>query len=106
MREEGRVNGAIFLSVVRLKKGFCIPKIILLRWKRFPISNAVTPHSSEQSCCEFLKMESSMRGITVESAGRMTTYELRQEIERRGLVKDLEEINHTTLLRRLVQVRS
>lgn len=51
-------------------------------------------------------MESSMSGITVESAGRMTTYELRQEIERRGLVKDLEEINHATLLRRLVQVRS
>ncbi|CAM9109796.1 unnamed protein product [Ascophyllum nodosum] len=43
--------------------------------------------------------------LTIDLAGRMTTYELRLEVERRGLLEDLGDmdINHATLLRRLVQ---
>ena len=45
--------------------------------------------------------------LTIDLAGRMTTYELRLEVERRGLLEDLGDmdINHATLLRRLVQVK-
>lgn len=42
--------------------------------------------------------------LTVDSVGKMTTYELRQEADKRGLLKDIiSKVNHTTLLRRLVQ---
>eukprot|EP00903_Cladosiphon_okamuranus_P019262 g17708.t1 len=34
----------------------------------------------------------------------MTTYELRQEAEKRGVLEDMNIVNHTTLLQRLVQV--
>lgn len=41
--------------------------------------------------------------LTVDSVGKMTTYELRQEVGRRGLLGELQDVNHGTLMRRLVQ---
>lgn len=41
--------------------------------------------------------------LTVDSVGKMTTYELRQEAEKRGLLEDMSNVNHATLLQRLVQ---
>lgn len=41
--------------------------------------------------------------LTVGSVGKMTTYELRQQAEKRGLLKDISNVNHAALLRRLVQ---
>ncbi|CAM9665693.1 unnamed protein product [Discosporangium mesarthrocarpum] len=42
--------------------------------------------------------------LTIEKLSKMTTYELRQEIDRRGLIGELKTVSHNTLLRRLVQV--
>lgn len=42
---------------------------------------------------------------TMDSIGKMTTYELRQEVEKRGMLGDLETINHDTLMRRLIQAK-
>lgn len=42
--------------------------------------------------------------LTVDSVGKMTTFELRQEAEKRGLLKDMSSVNHATLLQRLVRV--
>lgn len=44
--------------------------------------------------------------LTVDAVGKMTTYELRQEADKRGLLKDTSNVNHATLLQRLVQVSS
>lgn len=44
-------------------------------------------------------------GLTVDSVGKMTTFELRQEVDKRGLLVELQNVNHETLLRRLVQAR-
>lgn len=43
--------------------------------------------------------------LTVDSAGKMTTFELRKEVEKRGLLEGMECVNHRTLLRRLVQAK-
>lgn len=42
--------------------------------------------------------------LTMDRVGNMTTYELRQEADARGLLKDLRPVNHQTLMKRLVQV--
>ncbi|CAM9161341.1 unnamed protein product [Hapterophycus canaliculatus] len=42
--------------------------------------------------------------LTMGSVGKMTTYQLRQEADARGLLKGLRHVNHGTLLKRLVQV--
>ena len=49
-------------------------------------------------------MVTTQSSLTVGEVGKMTTFELRQEVEKRGLLTDLQLINHDTLLRRLVQV--
>lgn len=43
--------------------------------------------------------------LTIDSVGKMTTFELRQEVDKRGLLVELQNVNHETLLRRLVQAR-
>lgn len=51
-------------------------------------------------------MDSNVTGrnyLTVDSVGKMTTYELRQEAEWRGLLTSMSNVNHATLLQRLVQ---
>lgn len=42
--------------------------------------------------------------LTLDSVAKMTTYELRREVEKRGLLGELSIIDHSTLLRKLVQV--
>ncbi|CAM9346771.1 unnamed protein product [Ectocarpus sp. 4 AP-2014] len=42
--------------------------------------------------------------LTVDKVGSMTTFELRQEAETRGLLEDMPHVNHSTLLQRIVQV--
>lgn len=49
-------------------------------------------------------MTTTQSNLTVGMVGKMTTFELRQEVEKRGLLTELQIINHDTLLRRLVQV--
>lgn len=49
-------------------------------------------------------MVTTQSNLTVGVVGKMTTFELRQEVEKRGLLTELQIINHGTLLRRLVQV--
>lgn len=49
-------------------------------------------------------MTTTKSNLTVGLVGKMTTFELRQEVEKRGLLSELQSINHDTLLRRLVQV--
>lgn len=41
----------------------------------------------------------------MDCVAKMSTYELRQEAEKRGVLGELNTINHETLLRRLVQAR-
>lgn len=41
--------------------------------------------------------------LTVDAVGKMSTYELRQEAEKRGLLEEIPIVNHAALLRRLVQ---
>lgn len=43
--------------------------------------------------------------LTVDSIAKMTTYQLRGEVERRGLREDLKNIDHNSLMQRLIQVR-
>jgi hypothetical protein len=42
--------------------------------------------------------------ISIKTVHTLTTFQLRQEIERRGLIDDLKVVNYNTLLQRLVQV--
>lgn len=44
-------------------------------------------------------------GLTMDSVAKMSTYDLRKEVEHRGVLEDVNPVNHNTLLRRLVQVR-
>lgn len=41
--------------------------------------------------------------LTMDFVGKMTTYELRQEAEKRGLLEKMPVVNHAALLQRLVQ---
>jgi len=41
--------------------------------------------------------------LTVDTVGKMSTYELRQEAEKRGLIENMPTVNHAALLQRLVQ---
>ncbi len=41
--------------------------------------------------------------LTVDTVGKMSTYELRQEADKRGLLQKMTTVNHAALLRRLVQ---
>lgn len=52
-----------------------------------------------------IAMATTKSNLTVGLVGQMTTFELRQEVEKRGLLGEVQNINHDTLLRRLVQVR-
>ena len=62
------------------------------------LSSLLTGHS----CLSV--MTTTQSNLTVGMVGKMTTFELRQEVEKRGLLTELQIINHDTLLRRLVQV--
>lgn len=62
------------------------------------LSSQITQHRCASA------MVTTKSNLTVGLVAKMTTFELRQEVEKRGLLGELQNINHDTLLRRLVQV--